>query len=206
MMRSGDRCLIHAGTYRESIAPDADNLYFGPYRDARVEINGCDIVSGGWENGERNIWVTPMPDKVWQTFIGGKQMSVARYPDAGDESTLLTSDRERWAKTEVVLPIHPVLSSVRFPIPDHFPDGWWRASEVVYSGMHRRNPFTACSGQIQGVKEGILQVRATGEARWYSEKSTTFFGSGSGYIMNCLAALDVRRGSGCGRHRSVNST
>ena len=45
VMQSGDRCLIHAGTYRETITPKTDSLTFGPYEDDRVEINGMYYVN-----------------------------------------------------------------------------------------------------------------------------------------------------------------
>ena len=204
VMDSGDRCLIHSGTYRETIAPDEDNLYFGPYKDDRVEINGCDIVAGSWEKGEENILVTPMPEKVWQLFLDGREMNLARFPDAGDNSNpytknLFTNDKDRWAPTEILMPENPDENIVRFEKQEErhqywaeniwredWPENFWVGG--VYSGWHGRNAFTSCTGTITASKGRILTVDSYAGFDWNRE-STTRMGKGHGYIMNCLAAL-----------------
>jgi hypothetical protein len=193
VMQSGDRCLIHAGTYRETIAPKTDNLFFGPYQDARVEINGCDLVPAeAWAQEEGRGLVTPMPQKVWQLFVDGREMNLARYPDAGDNSNpytknLLTNDRARWAPSEILMPENPDENIVKVEQKGEHPDNFWVGG--VYSGMHGRNPFTTCTGTILASKGEILSVGIYAGFKWNNAESTTRMGLGSGYIINCLAAL-----------------
>ena len=171
VMQSGDRCLIHDGIYRETIAPKTDKLYFGAYQNAHVEINGCDIVSGAWKEEKEKIFKTPMPEKVWQLFMEGKQMNLARFPDAGDNSNpysknLFTNDKARWAPTEILMPGDADENIVKFEDSEDRPENnqgdqpenLWVGG--VYSGMHGRNPFTTCTGTISASKRKILKVQS----------------------------------------------
>ena len=188
VMQSGDRCLIHAGTYRETITPKADLLTFGPYQDDRVEINGCNVVTEPWDDFEGNIKVIPSPKKVWQIFVDGKRMKVARFPDMGEEETLLTTDKENYLPTEIVMPPAPDQSILKFPAAKGFPENCFEGG--VYSGMHGRNSFTSCTGLILPSKGDVLNIFAFGHRAW-NKQNYTRMGAGKGYVINCLAVLDA---------------
>lgn len=188
IMQPGDRCLIHAGVYRETITPKTDSLYFGPYNGAVVEINGCDIVEEPWDDFKNNIQSIAAPKKVWQVFVDGQRMKVSRYPDMGDEETLLTTDKENYLPTEIVMPSEPGKSLVKFPAVANFPENAFEGG--IYSGMHGRNPFTSCTGLILPSKGDLLNVFAFGHRAW-DKQNTTRMGVGKGYIINCLAVLDA---------------
>ena len=188
VMLSGDRCLMHAGTYRETIAPKSDSLYFGPYKDDHVEINGCDVVDEPWGVFKGKIQTIPSPKKVWQIFVDGKRMKVARFPDMGNEETLLTTDKENYLPTEILMPPEPDQSILKFPAVKDFPENYFEGG--IYSGMHGRNPFTSCTGLILPSKGDVLNIFAFGHRAW-NKQNHTRMGAGNGYIINCLAVLDA---------------
>jgi len=188
VMQSGDRCLIHAGTYRETITPKTDSLTFGPYQDDHVEINGCDVVSEPWGDFKGNIKVIASQQKVWQIFVDGKRMKVARFPDMGDEETLLSTDKENYLPTEILMPPAPDQSILKFPAVKDFPANHFEGG--IYSGMHNRNPFTSCTGLILPSEGDVLNIAAFGHRAW-NKQNYTRMGAGKGYIINCLAALDA---------------
>ncbi|WPJ97008.1 hypothetical protein SH580_04715 [Coraliomargarita algicola] len=53
-------------------------------------MNGCDLVAEPWDDFKENIQTIPAPQKVWQVFVDGKRMKLARFPDMGEEATLLS--------------------------------------------------------------------------------------------------------------------
>jgi len=189
VMQPGDRCLIHAGTYRETIVPGADNLYFGPYLDDRVVISGCDVVTESWDTFKGNIRVISSPEKVWQIFVDGKRMKVARFPDMGEEETLLTTDKENYLPAEILMPPAPDQSILKFPAAKDLPDNFFKGG--IYSGMHGRNSFTACTGLILPYEGDVLNIFAFGHRAW-NKQNYTRMGAGKGYIINCLSVLDAQ--------------
>ncbi|MCP5537943.1 MAG: right-handed parallel beta-helix repeat-containing protein [Akkermansiaceae bacterium] len=188
VMQSGDHCLIHAGIYRETMAPKTDDLTFRPYQNDRVEINGCDIVEDTWNVYSGRIMTIPASEKVWQIFVDGKRMKVARFPDMGEEETLLATDKKNYLPTEILMPPAPDQSIVKFPAVKDFPENHFQGG--IYSGMHGRNPFTSCTGLILPSKGDTLNIFAFGHRAW-NKQNTTRMGTGRGYIINSLAALDA---------------
>ena len=188
VMQPGDRCLIHAGIYRETITPVADDLYFGPFQDDRVEINGCDLVTDNWDTFKENIRFISSPDRVWQIFVDGKRMKVARYPDMGEEETLLTTDKENYLPTEIIMPPSPDQSILKFPAVKDLPENYFEGG--VYSGMHGRNSFTSSTGLILSSDGELLNIFAFFSRDW-NKQNYTRMGAGKGYIINCLSVLDA---------------
>ncbi|MFC1762462.1 hypothetical protein ACFL6U_10330 [Planctomycetota bacterium] len=186
VMQSGDRCLIHAGIYRETITPKTDQLSFGPFKEDRVEINGCDVVTESWGDFKGNVKVIPSPKKVWQIFVDGKRIKVARFPDMGDVETLLTTDKDNYLPTEILMPPGPGQSILKFPAVKDFPKDAFVGG--IYSGMHGRNSFTSATGLIKAVNDDILTIHAFFSRQW-DRQNYTRMGKGTGYIINCLAAL-----------------
>ncbi|MDF7826520.1 Ig-like domain-containing protein [Pontiellaceae bacterium B12227] len=184
----GDACIIREGVYREVIAPQVDDIYIGPFEEDDVEINGCDIVTNSWSDYEGDIKTLPAPEQVWQIFVGGKRMRLARFPDMGEESTLLSTDKNNYLSSEIIMPPTPDRSIVDFPATTDYPTNFFKGA--VYTGRHGKNPYTACSGTIKGSTNGVLEVFAYGHRQW-NRRNTTRFGSGSGYIINCLNVLDA---------------
>ncbi|WP_372846965.1 DUF1565 domain-containing protein, partial [Pontiella sp.] len=128
VIQSGDRCLIHEGVYREAIAPQVDDIYIGPFEEDDVEINGCDIAAGPWSDYAGEIKTLPAPEQVWQVFVGGKRMKLARFPDMGEESTLLSTDKNNYLSAEIIMPPTPDRSIVEFPATTDYPDDFFEGA------------------------------------------------------------------------------
>jgi hypothetical protein len=87
IMVPGDTCLVHAGTYRETIRPASSGtsghpLVFRAWPGERPCITGTDILIN-WKQVEGDIWCAPM-DWTYpqgnQIFIDGKPGQEARWP------------------------------------------------------------------------------------------------------------------------------
>lgn len=75
VMQAGDRCLIRAGTYRETVVPTNSGkeqapITFEAFEGERVVISGADILPGPWKPYKGKIVKTTMP---W-TLGPGKDM------------------------------------------------------------------------------------------------------------------------------------
>jgi len=86
LLQPGDVCLIHAGTYRETLRParsgTADEpIIYKAAGDGTVIITGADRVTGWRAQGNKifKAAVGTMPSKV---FVDGHLMIPARFPNA----------------------------------------------------------------------------------------------------------------------------
>lgn len=87
-LKPGDGCLIHAGVYRETLAPSADGtaadpIVFQAARGEAVTLSGLDQVTG-WERVDRRTFRAPL---AWdlgagnQVFRDGSPLTEARWPN-----------------------------------------------------------------------------------------------------------------------------
>ncbi|UXP32048.1 T9SS type A sorting domain-containing protein [Reichenbachiella agarivorans] len=86
MMNSGDRCVIHAGVYTETLKPTQDNLIFEAAADENVTISGFDAIDS-WQLYKDNIYVTDLPmtlDDQNLVYYDGQGMILARWPNKTD--------------------------------------------------------------------------------------------------------------------------
>lgn len=94
----GDTCLVHAGTYRETVTPpsgtdDAPIIFRAA---GQVTISGADPVSG-WTQDEDGVWSAPaelaaqysttkfpLTEELWanQVFTGTDSLTEAQFPNA----------------------------------------------------------------------------------------------------------------------------
>ncbi len=84
-LQPGDRCILHAGTYRETLRPrqsgqpDKPIAYLAaPGED--VTISGTDPVTSAWQT-TAPIATAAVPGPVHQVFRAGKMMPEARFPN-----------------------------------------------------------------------------------------------------------------------------
>lgn len=85
VMRAGDTCYIHAGTYYESVRPANSGspgkpLVFIGYKNDEVVVHGGKIISG-WTKYKGNIYQTAVSDSVKELFAGRQYMLWARHPN-----------------------------------------------------------------------------------------------------------------------------
>jgi hypothetical protein len=88
--RPGDRCLIRAGTYRETVTPvrsgTADvHISFEAYQGECVTVSGADVLSATWRTHQGSIYVADTSLRFIQLFAGGKMLNEARWPNADPE-------------------------------------------------------------------------------------------------------------------------
>jgi hypothetical protein len=90
MARPGDKCLIRAGTYRETVTPvrsgTADaHISFEAYQGECVTVSGADLLSVAWQKHQGSIYVADTPLRFIQLFASGKMLNEARWPNADPE-------------------------------------------------------------------------------------------------------------------------
>jgi len=88
-LQPGDRCLVHAGVYRETLRLARSGTAEQPIiidaaGDGAVVLSGCDPVTG-WQRREDGVWAAPVAmtmDWQQQVFVDGRMLWLARWPDA----------------------------------------------------------------------------------------------------------------------------
>ena len=147
-MVAGDVCLIHAGTYRETVKPansgrEGSPLVFTAYQDDEAVINGCESLTG-WTNVSGSIYKTTVKKPVKDLFVNGQYMLWARHPNIPYDPLrgfdLLRPTRGTanppagvdWTGVTVVEPVNKegwwnkVSKQNRFvPMPDDLAAGGW---------------------------------------------------------------------------------
>ncbi len=88
-MRPGDRCLVMAGIYHQTLRINrsglpGDPIVFEPYHKARVVIDAADRITQ-WTQYSTGIYRAPMPWNMGvgmnQVFLDGRMILEARYPE-----------------------------------------------------------------------------------------------------------------------------
>ncbi|MBI4977688.1 MAG: right-handed parallel beta-helix repeat-containing protein [Spirochaetes bacterium] len=86
LMKAGDRCIVRAGTYRETVTirtSGADeNLITFTTDGGNVVITGLDEVTSGWTAKESGVYQTDVDGPVTQVFSGTTMLYLARCPNA----------------------------------------------------------------------------------------------------------------------------
>jgi hypothetical protein len=152
-----------------------------------VEINGCDVLSGTWQDEGDGIMSIPAYAKVSQLFLNGECMSLARFPDLPSEEVIYDQERYDWPVT--VLSKDAEIIETESGFETNFPSiitfsnlsfsvGYWVGGYCC--GGHGQNPYQMGLGEI---------LESTGK-----ELTLDSFwgvaGAGRSYIINHLNALD----------------
>lgn len=91
-IRPGDRCVLHGGTYRETIRPSVSGqadrriIYMAAPGDT-VTVSGADLVSGPWQTVEP-LATAAVAGPVAQVFQAGRMMPEARWPNCAPDQML----------------------------------------------------------------------------------------------------------------------
>ncbi|MEI8289429.1 MAG: right-handed parallel beta-helix repeat-containing protein [Verrucomicrobiota bacterium] len=85
VMKAGDICYIHAGTYYETVRPASSGaagrpLAFTAYNNDVVTVHGGKPVTG-WTKYSGNIYQAAVADPVKDLFVNGQYMLWARHPN-----------------------------------------------------------------------------------------------------------------------------
>ena len=99
VMDPGDICYLRGGTYRETVdlsgvtGASGNPITLTRYQDEEVILSGTLPITSNWTQHNGNIFKTTLSEDVWQLFVDGKHMTLARFPNA-----LAFSD-EVWERT-----------------------------------------------------------------------------------------------------------
>ncbi len=88
-LEPGDVCIVHAGTYRETIRPPRSGSAEAPIRFVAEAghdtiITGTDRITG-WEQHEGDIWRAAVDERPEQVFIDRDLARPAQYPNASGD-------------------------------------------------------------------------------------------------------------------------
>ena len=175
-MGFGDTCLIRAGTYRETVMPQAGQA-FRNYKGERVVVSGCNIISSdGWTRHGGNVFKASVPDAVYDVFVDGHYMDKARWPDADTD----VMRKKEWVPT--VNGGRRNAGWVEFDqgLPADFVGGF-------YTGHNGNNAFNFNHGRIAGQNGRRIEVTHL-NFRWW-QGVPGHIGAGTGNIidhLNCL--------------------
>jgi hypothetical protein len=84
--QAGDTCLVHAGTYRETVSPAASGTAAAPVRfvvaDGEcVTVSGAEPLGASFTAVGGNVWVASVPDPIEQMFSRGTMIWEAQWPN-----------------------------------------------------------------------------------------------------------------------------
>jgi len=87
VMQPGDTCVVHAGTYRETVRPAASGEAGKPIRflaapDETVTVSGADLLEVDWIPHQNRIFKADTPREFIQLFVDGRMMHEARWPNS----------------------------------------------------------------------------------------------------------------------------
>ena len=85
-LSAGDPCIVHAGTYRETVVLKASGRQGKSVRieaepGETVVLSGTEPIAGPWERSKGQIHRTTETRAVGQLFVDGEPMTEARWPN-----------------------------------------------------------------------------------------------------------------------------
>lgn len=88
VMTPGNTCYIRGGTYCEEVdlsgvaGESGAPITLTPYQDEEVILSGTLPITSNWTHHSGNIYKTTLSEDIWQLFVDGKHMTLARFPNA----------------------------------------------------------------------------------------------------------------------------
>jgi hypothetical protein len=101
VMKAGDTCVVHQGTYRETVVLPRSGANGRPIRflaaqDEGVVIDGTEPVTGPWTLHQGSVYKTKVDRLTSQVFVDGEMAIEARWPNISFAERWRQSS---WAKT-----------------------------------------------------------------------------------------------------------
>jgi len=103
LMQSGDNCYLRAGIYHEEIqinnlnGNSSDPITFTNYQDEPVILDGTIPITSSWTVHDGNIYKTTLTEDIWQLFVDGEEMVMARWPNARFDDETIWDQEDHWA-------------------------------------------------------------------------------------------------------------
>lgn len=95
VMVPGDTCYLRGGTYREKVdlsgvaGARGNPITLTRYQDEEVILSGTVPITSNWTKHSGAIYKTTLSEDIWQLFVDGKMMTLARFPNALTFSELM---------------------------------------------------------------------------------------------------------------------
>lgn len=174
VLRPGDTCIVHAGTYRETVRPARSGTAGKPIRLVAAEgeavlMTGTEAIER-WSRHRGSIYVADVDWPVDQVFIDRRMMVPARSPNLGED----------WYKPKM-LSIESVEGECRVRGESWAKDHW---KGGILWGMNER-AWVAVTRPIVGSDGNTLELEGRGPLR-DGEK-------GLAVLTGALGALDAER-------------
>ncbi len=169
-LKSGDTCIVHAGTYRETVSPVNSGTAEAPVRfiaaaDEKVVITGAEPVNG-WIGYKDGIYMAKADWSIQQVFVNRSLMTPARYPDA---------DTDPYERKVVNVKIESGVCTLE---DAGFVEGFWKDGYI--RGMAPRE-WVAVTAPIASSAGSTISVGG----------NPPFKGDGTAYFYGSLGALDA---------------
>ncbi|MCX6231698.1 MAG: T9SS type A sorting domain-containing protein [Bacteroidetes bacterium] len=184
VMIAGDTCFIRNGIYRETVIPanngtSTAHIVFKNYMNEKVIIVGTDTVSG-WTSYQNGIYKAYVPDTVLQLCVDKRMANEARYPNFRGNYMSLSD----WKSVVIDTNSNATFSGMNFP------SGYWTGG-IVQTLVASK--WVAEDGKIISSNGSVVSCSETSYP-WGSHPAyspTVYTGSGYGYIIKHLNALDT---------------
>jgi len=103
LIQCGDICYLREGIYHEEIevinlpCTSSDPITFTNYQDEPVILDGTIPITSSWTVHDGNIYKTTLTEDIWQLFVDGEEMVMARWPNAGFVDGSIWDQEQNWA-------------------------------------------------------------------------------------------------------------
>jgi hypothetical protein len=184
VMAAGDTCFIMAGIYRETVTPanngtSSGHIVFKNYLNDKVILTGTDTLFS-WLPHQNGIYKAYAPDTVLQLSVDKEMANEARYPNYRGNH-LSMSD---WNALVIDTNGRAVFSGLNSPA------GYWNGGICV---ANVGSKWVSENGKIDS-SSGNSVYCSDCSYPWGSHPAyspSVYTGSGSGYIIHHLNALDT---------------
>jgi Protein of unknown function (DUF1565) len=207
IVKPGDRCLIRAGTYRETITPtnsgkDKAPIIFEAFEDEKVVVSGADVIQGPWKNYKADTIVADMPWTLGpgkdMVFVDGKVVIQGRHPNTHTSEHkppgidlpplwMTYGDfRVTYGSPDLSNP-----SDLNQEAKDH-----WKGA--IYAGLHH-HAWAMQTATVQSSAKGVVTVKDQTKNWWFPDflnlrdekKKNEHADYNQGYLTHHLNTIDI---------------
>lgn len=103
-MRAGDTCYIRGGRYHEIVRFSGSSgsqgrpITFTAYQNEAVTLDGSVAIDTPWTQYRDSIYVTSIPQSVWQLYLDGELLIGARWPNGFLRDKSIWDREKSWAQ------------------------------------------------------------------------------------------------------------
>lgn len=190
LVKEGDICYLKEGIYREAVTLSKNKITLKAYKNDYVQLSGCKLIDSELKPSKINnsgytTYYTSIQEKVYQAFVDGKLVNIARHPN---KTVSMTSNMD-WANTYVD---EQEIVEWKEDIPENltdYSDGYYIGNHTPVSKPFFTGWYAVSIPVVKGSKAGLTVDGSKSSAGFLGQKHGT--GNGLGYIIGAKAALDT---------------